>query len=52
MSPLAYHILAASGMEPPVLPAEPPASRGDRCVGLAAALAGVAVLGMMLAGWV
>lgn len=52
MSPIAYHILTATGIEPRARIAEPPATRGDRWAGITAALAAVATIGMMLAGWV
>lgn len=52
MSPLAYHILAATGIEPAEPPTEPPATRGDWGVGFTAAIIALALVAMIRAGWV
>lgn len=52
MSPIAYHILTATGIEPPARTEEPPATRGDRWVGAGVAIIALALAGMIWAGWV
>ncbi len=52
MSPLAYHILSATGIEPAEPTTEPPATRGDWGVGFTAAIIAMALVAMIWAGWV
>lgn len=52
MSPLAYHIIAATGIKPAEPSTEPPATRGDWGVGFTASITAMALVAMIWAGWV